>query len=279
MIKCVGETYEGIFSPLIERTTFDTVQKLLKNKARPRKKKQGHNFAFCGLFTCGECTAAITAQYAHGHGGTYCYYRCTKRLGPCSQKYIQEKNIIAQIKERLQTIAISDEWFEAGLKQIGDWEKESKNNTTAFFQNLETHSQEIDGKLNKLVDAYLDGIVDKAIYLTKKEELIKQKTDFTQKKSVFAEKGISWIEPFREFWKDANLAKKLILSNDFGEIKSFVAKNGTNPHLLQKTVSWNWSGAFQILHRYAQILPPTFSNPNCNEIATSEISKCRVMSG
>ncbi|MFH1030522.1 MAG: zinc ribbon domain-containing protein, partial [bacterium] len=68
----------------------------------PRKSKKRHNFPFVGLLTCGECGGAITAQFAHGHGGTYRYYRCTKKLGKCSQRYLREDLLANQLKSRLQ---------------------------------------------------------------------------------------------------------------------------------------------------------------------------------
>ena len=118
IIEHNGESYEGKFSALVDRATFEAVQKALKSRARPRKHKDRHNFPFTGLLTCTECGAAITAQFAHGHGGTYRYYRCTKRLGPCSQKYLQENKLAEQIKTQLQTVAISDEWYTKGLAQV-----------------------------------------------------------------------------------------------------------------------------------------------------------------
>jgi len=99
---------------------------------------------------------------AHGHGGTYRYYRCTKRLGACSQKYLQENKLAEQIKSELKTVAISDDWHSQGLAQIEKWEKELKNDNISFSQNLETKTQETEQKLNKLVDSYLDNTIEKS---------------------------------------------------------------------------------------------------------------------
>lgn len=55
--------------------------------------------------------------------------------------------------------------------------------------------EETEQKLGKLVDNYLDGTIEKATYLQKKEELIKIKTDLYQKKSVLGHKGVTWNEP------------------------------------------------------------------------------------
>ncbi len=226
-----GETYEGKFPALVDSAIFERVQKIINSRGRTRKKKDSHNFPFCGLLTCAECGASITAQFAHGHGGTYRYYRCSKRLGPCAQKYLQESELAQQIKAQLQSVGISDEWHTQGLAQIDEWSKELKVDNSAFLHSLETKTHDADLKLNKLVDSYLDGTIEKETYLIKKEELIKQKSDLFKKKSDFGRKGVSWIEPMREFWKDAYTAKKLAMSNDFYEIKTFVAKHGTNRRL------------------------------------------------
>ncbi|MBI4427238.1 MAG: hypothetical protein HY569_02035 [Candidatus Magasanikbacteria bacterium] len=215
-------------------------------------------------------------QDIHGHGGTYRYYRCTKRLGPCSQKYVQEKELAEQIKTNLQTVAISDDWHSQGLAQIEQWEKELKNNNASFVQNLEIKTQENDQKLNKLVDSYLDGTIEKEIYLVKKEELIKQKTDFNRKKSDFGRKGISWIKPMRTFWKAAHQAKKLAVSNDFNEIKSFVAEHGTNRRLGGRKVSWLWVGGFKIVGGYAENAAVRLADHNFYSL---EKSDCFTLSG
>ena len=276
IIQHNGEAYEGKFSALVDSKTFETVQKILKSKSRPRKKKDSHNFPFCGLFSCQECGAAITAQFAHGHGGTYRYYRCTKRLGSCSQKYLQENKLAEQIKSELKTVAISDDWYAKGLAQVEQWEKDLKNDNASFVQNLETKTQEADSRLNKLVDSYLDGTIEKETYLVKKEELIKQKTDFNRKKSDFGRKGVLWIEPMKKFWKAAHYAKKLATLNDFYEIKSFVAEHGTNRRLGGRKVSWLWVGGFKIVGGYAENAAVRLADQNLNSFKKFE---CIQLSG
>jgi len=92
-----GETYEGKFEPIVSRATFEKVQEVLKNRTKPRHSKKRHYFPFTGLLKCGECGAAITAQWVHGNGGTYRYYRCTKRLGSCSQRYLREDLLVTEV--------------------------------------------------------------------------------------------------------------------------------------------------------------------------------------
>jgi len=275
-----GESYEGNFEPIVSLGDFEAVQKRLKSKAKPRKVKKGHNFPFVGLLTCGKCGAAITAQYAHGHGGTYVYYRCTKRLGPCSQKYIGSNALIEQLKGRLEKIALKDEWAKYMLDEVTKWEKEEKSGGKEFAQNLEMKIVEVDKKLNMLVDEYLEGNIEKEIYLKKKDELVKTKTDLNKKRSDFGRKGNNWIEPMREWIKEANRAGNAALLNDFIAIKSFVKRNGTNRRLLGRKVGWDWNSDFKFLAELKEKLGEEIAKlaPEGREQKTKFLESC-FMSG
>ncbi len=250
IIKHNGESYEGGFPALIDRATFEAVQKVQKQRARPRKSKKRHNFAFIGLLSCGECKASITAQFAHGHGGTYKYYRCTKKLEPCSQKYLQEDLLAEQLKDQLQKVALPDDCVEKMLAKINILEKETTQSNQSFAQNLNEKIKETENKIDKLVNTYLEGNLEKEIYLLKKDELIKTKTDLNSKKSDFGRKGSYWIEPLRNFINTAHHAGKLALSNDFYEIKSLAEKIGTNRRLFQKKALLDLVKPFDLIPKY-----------------------------
>ena len=171
LVKHKGEYHEGRFEPILSATLFEAVQNVLLRRAKPRKSKQRHDFPFTGLMTCGECGSAITAQFSRGKcGGIYRYYRCTKKKGVCSQKYLQEKDLAAQIKARLKSVAICDEWTEKMLKQVDEWQRENVHSSQSFVQNLKSKLSDTQEKLDKLVSAYIDGDIPKENYLAKKEE-------------------------------------------------------------------------------------------------------------
>jgi DNA invertase Pin-like site-specific DNA recombinase len=245
-----GETFEGSFEPIIPKATFEAVQKVLKDRAKPRKSKKRHDFPFVGLLRCGECQAAITAQYAHGNGGTYRYYRCTKRLGPCSQRYLREDLLVAQLKEKLQEVFLYDDWAKNMLAKVDEWKKEQSQSSQSYAQNLEAKIKETEQKLDKLVNAFLDGLIDKETYLRKKDELIKTKSDLHHRKSDFDRGGNRWIEPLRDWIKTAHHAEKLASSEDFYEIKSFVEKIGTNRRLLDRIVFLDFEKPFDLIPEY-----------------------------
>jgi len=257
-----GETYPGKFPALISQSTFNKVQQLLKKRARPDRTRKNYHFPFTKLFKCGECGGAITAQFAHGNGGTYRYYRCTKKYSKCSQPYLRENVFAEQLKSYFQQIALLDDWAENMLHQIEIWKDDKENSTIKIVENLENKILEIKNKLDKLVDAFLDGTIDKEIYLVKKDELIQKKAILLEKKHSFKHGGKSWVEPLMEFVKAAHRAEKLAKSNDFDKIKSFAEKIGTNHHLLDRKLLFDFKKPFDLIPHFI------FSekNKSCNTI-------------
>ncbi|MBA3066463.1 recombinase family protein, partial [bacterium] len=204
-----GETYEGTFKPIITRATFEAVQKVLQDNARPRKTRRGYKFPFAGFLKCGECGASITAQFAKGNGGTYKYYRCTKKLGPCSQSYLQEDLLAQQLREQLQKVALCEDWKEKMLAQVSIWEKEEDQSSQSFALNINNKADDTKSKLDKLVNAFLDGIIEKDIYIEKKDSLIRQRSALLEQKTVLGRKGKGWLEPLRNWILDAHHAGEL----------------------------------------------------------------------
>ena len=275
-----GETYEGGFPAIVSQATFEAVQKVLKQRARPRKSKKRHNFPFVGLLTCGECGGAITAQFAHGHGGIYRYYRCTKKLGKCSQRYLREDLLADQLKSRLQNVALGDDWTEKMFAQVDVWEKENIQSSQSFAKNLEKEIKEAEQKLDRLVNAFLDGSIEKEIYLAKKDELITTKTDLQRRKSDFGRKGNNWIEPLREWILTAHHAEKLASSNEFDEIKSLVEKIGTNRRLLSRKTEFEFVRPYDLIPKYRAFCEARPAEGGASEQTLSlENLKCLDWSG
>ena len=234
LIKHGNEIYEGNYQPILSRQLFEAVQKKLKERARPRHSKKRHDFPFVGLLHCGECGGMITAQFTKGNGGIYRYYRCTKKFGSCSQPYIGENQLGEQLQSLFQTVTLRDDWIEKMLEQVDKWEKENFQSSRTFVQSLESEQKINQQKLDKLVSAYLDGDIEKEIYLEKKEGLMKQKMSLLKQKEDFGQKRKNWVEPLREWIKSSSEAEIKAKCQNYHELKQSVEKIGTN-RLLQ-----NW---------------------------------------
>jgi DNA invertase Pin-like site-specific DNA recombinase len=227
LMKYKGEIYEATHKPLISKKLFDKVQQIMKEKGKPHKEKK-HHFAFLGLMKCKYCGCSITAELQKGHK----YYRCTKKRGFCPEKhYLREENLVEQIKKYLQKVSLSSQDTEKVLFELSKEENQAKEQARSFVQNLKTKLTETEKQLEKLLDVYLAEVITTKEYIARKQKLLNEKLVLNEQINDFEQKGLSWLEPAREFVLSLNKADKLKISGDYTEILTFLKNIGSNHYL------------------------------------------------
>jgi len=228
LMKYKGEIFEGKHKPLISKKLFDRVQEALKQRGRIQEIKK-HNFIFLGLMKCASCGASITAEIQRGHN----YYRCTKKKGLCQEKhYLREENLIEQIKSFLQKVYLSSQDTKKVLAELEKDELRAKEQTNATVQNLKEELPQIDKKLEKLMDVYLNEVISTEEYTSRKQKILTRRLELQEKIRDFEQKGLSWLEPARDFVLKLNYAEKLRNSQNYQEMATFLKNIGSN-HILQ----------------------------------------------
>lgn len=243
-----GELYEGVHEPIISKQLFEKVQRVMTDRGKPRKENKDYNFSFTGIFKCGECGRAITAeQHIKKSGLVFRYYRCTKKDTNCQQKFLNENNLFEQLDDIFQKVALPDDWLEPILNKLNQEEKQISQSSKSFAQNLQKDLGEIEIKLSRLLDMQLDGSISLEEYKRKKEELINQKTELKQKILDFWRKGNYWLEPMRNFILAAHQANFLRNSENLEEKRSFLQKIGSNWQLEDKKVRFEELNEWELL--------------------------------
>jgi len=79
---------------------------------------------------------------------------------------------------------------------------------------------------------FLTDVLSIKEYTAKKQELLSQKVELQEKISDFEQKGLSWLEPAREFVLSLNQATKLMETENKKEMTTFFKNIGSN-HILQ----------------------------------------------
>src|SRR3990167_10314169 len=125
-------------------------------------------------------------------------------------------------------------------KQIDLWEKESTSERGSVAQNLKTKLSETKEKLDKLVSLYLDGDIEREMYLERKDLLLRQKAKFEESFKDFGQQRKNWVEPLRSFVLSLREAVILEKGENYFAWKEFFQKIGSNPILKDKTLSCNW---------------------------------------
>ena len=228
LMKYRGEIFEGQHEPIISKKLFDKCQEVMSKRGKVQEVRK-HNFAFLGLLKCASCGASITAEIQKGHN----YYRCTKKKGLCQEKhYLREELLSEQVKSFLQKVSLSNQDTEKVLAALEAEQEKAKQQTQSKVESLKEQLKQVEIKLGKLLDIYLADALSTEEYSAKKQELLSQKVRLHEKITDFEQKGLSWLEPAREFVLSLNQATKLVKTENKKEMTTFLKNIGSN-HILQ----------------------------------------------
>jgi site-specific DNA recombinase len=190
-----GKTYEGKHKPIVSVALFNRVEHQRQNKRH--KKVTRHNYRFRGLFRCGNCGGPMIAERQKGH----VYYRCHEK--DCPTKTVREEEIAAKLITELQHVRFSDADLATARAKIADLVRQygdDRVDTTASLQLAEQHQ-----KMERLTDAMIDRLIDRADFEERKAKLSLQIAETEER---IAENR-TFVEKAQEVWSFLELAKSV----------------------------------------------------------------------
>ena len=243
IIRYSGEEYEGKHQPIVSKTLFDDVQSVIRHRARPTGPKR-KPYIYRGLFRCGECGCFITTETQKGHN----YLRCTKRVKKdCSQAYVREESISDQITEYLSRLALPAEWADWMIEELENEQKEDAGSRRNCIQSFQRNVKDTDGKLDRLMNAYLDKVLSLEEYRQAKSVLIEEKQDLKEYLAkVEANRG-NWFEPAIRFVKATKQVLFLTSNASDKQRLDFLKKVGSNLIILNRKLSVTPRGAWELV--------------------------------
>jgi len=201
----VKKFYDGKHKTIITYPQFEEAQKILGNYHRPtRTRERNYTFPFRGIMSCGECSGYVTAEKIHQVICTKCkykfsiktdtqcrkcktdfydmkkpveiikkYYRCSKKKNrSCSQKSIEEQQIITYAKNFAEAMEIDDKFYKWAKKEVLYLDAVSEKESQA--KDLSKRQNELTKRLNGLINMRADGQINNALFIAKSEEINKQ---------------------------------------------------------------------------------------------------------
>jgi len=233
----------GTHPCLVSRRNFDLVQEKLAK--RDDKRPHTNIFPFTGFIKCAECGCGITAEkhfknYLKTRGKVeYTYYRCTKKKQPWSQVYINSNNLEVQLRKLVGSLSLKEIWANKLLEMLKKDEEKEIKFAKRELDNLSFSLTETEKKLDKLLEGYLEELVDSTNYQQKKKELLGAKALIQEKIALVRKKGTYWVEPMRTFLTEAVDTAKIAHENNNCSLLSQRAKKvGSNYLLENKRISF-----------------------------------------
>ena len=239
--KYAGEIYEGKHAPIISKKLFDEVQATLAKRGRPQKGATAPQI-FCGLLRCATCNLAITAEkkvkhQKNGNVHEYTYYRCTRKdkTIKCTEPPITEPELAAQLSDILQGYALPKSWAQTLETMLAEDERKAEQSSGVFIAKAQTRISNLQGKLQRLLDGYLDQDIDQPTYRTKQAELMSEKKSLEEQIGKLTLAAGSWVEPMRQWLKQAVSLYEIAKSGSYADIKqAFLEIDGLNLFLKTK---------------------------------------------
>ena len=233
---------------------FDQAQEVMKRKSKPQKADKMKFFLYRGLLKCDECGFTITAdKKIKPSGKSYTYYYCTKKNPnhKCSQNvFTREEKISSQINEAIQKVSLSDDCADWMLAEIEKEKNEKAQSSRFFAQKTESEIKTIDEKMEKLMNAYLENVLDLAEYREVKNKLVNQKQLLKDKLTAFEQKSNNRFELAAKFINTVKQAEIIALQENPEQGRDFLKKIGSNFRIAERTLSFPLKNAWILAGKY-----------------------------
>jgi len=242
LLRTHGELFEGAHEPLVSKTLFDKVQRAMRNRSKPNPPFR-KSYAYRGLLRCGECGATITMETQKGHN----YLRCTKRVRACSQPYLREESLTEQIAEVLRAVSIPDRWADWLIERLENEHASDGARVQQAKKQVLDETCEIDRKLDRLMTAYLDGVIPVTDYRKKKEKLLGIKQESKERLALLERDLTERFEPIFAFIRRSKQAKTVAGAGNPEKMRNELEEIGSNLVLLDRKLHWSAQGRWKIV--------------------------------
>lgn len=120
-------------------------------------------------------------------------------------------------------------------KMLNEDEKKANQTSGLFVAGAQTRLASLQVKLQRLLDGYLDQDIEQTVYHTKQAELMSEKKSLEEQVSKLTLASAAWVEPMRQWLKQASDLNTIAESGEHSGIKSaFLEMDGLNLFLKTK---------------------------------------------
>ena len=197
-MRRTGETYTGIHPPLVKPSLFRQVQDRLDGRTSARIIK--HEFLFRRLIACVHCPYHLVGERQKGH----VYYRChSSHNATCA---LREELIDDAVRSRLAPLCLSEEETSELRSLALAFEDDWTARRDDILKSMALRRQNIEARLQRLMDAYLDSVFDRPMFeekklalLVERQELEEQQNEMVSGQRTIVDDVENYLEPIKGF--------------------------------------------------------------------------------
>jgi hypothetical protein len=137
---------------------------------------------------------------------------------------IRKEALDAEITALLKPFALRADWADEMLTRVKDEKKQAAQSALQVAVQKRGEIDKINARLQRLLDSFLDGIVDREEYSAEKAKLMSQKKTLEEQKARLTAGRADWLEPFKEWILTTKNAGEIAVSGSLQEKRVLALK-------------------------------------------------------
>ena len=157
-----------------------------------------------------------TKRQKNGNVHHYVYYRCSKKSKTikCTEMSLRSEQMDKQLSSLIKKVFLPKDWAEELARLADEDFKNSAKSLTACVAEKQNKVSFLVQKLERLLNGYLDQVVDEVDYRNKKAKLLSEKKSLEEEISNISRKQNDWLAPFHNWLKDVQNLDKIASDSD-----------------------------------------------------------------
>lgn len=233
-----GKIYPHKYQPLITRDLFLKCQQIRKSWKRKPFQAVSKPYIFKGLIRCAKCGCILSPETVKGK---FIYYSCTNaRKNICNKKfYIPERDLLKPIHEVLRKFETIPQ---TKIDEIVTGLKESSTSKVLYHTNaikeLQREYNEIQVRVDRMMDILIDGSISKNDYEKKLKEMKSKQYDINIQIEDHTRADENYYLTANIVLNLAKDASKLFESSEVPEKRAILNYLLQNPTMNEKTLGF-----------------------------------------
>jgi hypothetical protein len=190
-LKSTGQLFEGRHQPLISHTLFKAAREVSAQRLNKRAVK--HDFTFRRSARCGTCGYNLTGERVKG----IIYYRC--HTNTCPPNAIRDDHLKATVLETLSRLQMPENEHCFILAVLDDITKEAQQQRIELIQSMQAALGNVQERISRLTDAYLDGILSREVMHDKQKALLEERKGIQDRLELTQQRQSLMRENLKEF--------------------------------------------------------------------------------
>lgn len=171
---------DGIHEPIIDMSTWDKVQAILKSKKGKPSRIYDGEYPLTGILRCPKCGAGMvimrtTNKRADGTKRRLAYYACgnwkNKGTSVCNSNAIRVDKANGYVFSKISELLSNDKMIKAIVANVNKERVKKINPAKKEIEKIDKELEKLDKKKKMIFELYEDETITKEEFITRKEEL------------------------------------------------------------------------------------------------------------